>query len=86
MKRSWKGIVVGGVVGFVFSLGLMKFGTSESVFRLPLTLALKVVCPPIGICGDIMGLAIFAVFFTIIFYSLVGAGIGMLIERWKGEK
>jgi len=83
MKRVWKGVVVGGVLGFVFANFLMKFGSSEGIFRMPLTLALKVVCPSTYSCSDIMGFAMFAIVFTLIFYSLVGIGIGVLVARWK---
>jgi NADH:ubiquinone oxidoreductase subunit K len=83
MKGVWKGVVVGGIVGFVFGLMLIKFASSESIFRIPLTLALKVVCPSTYSCSDVMGFVMFTILFTVVFYTLVGVGIGILVARWR---
>ena len=83
MKRVWKGVIIGGVVGFVFSLLLMKFGSSESIFRIPLTLVLKVVSQFEGWGSDVLGFVIFGVFFITIFYTLVGIIVGALVVRLR---
>jgi hypothetical protein len=84
MKRVWKGVIVGGVVGVLFGLLLIKFASSESIFRIPLKLVLKVVCPSAYSCTDIIGFAMFVIIFTLVFYGLVGGVIGALIARWRG--
>lgn len=85
MRKVWKGALIGGILGFILSLLLIKFGSSESVFHKPLDIILKLICNS-SQCSDVTGFVMFSIFFTIIFYILVGVLIGVLIMRLVYKK
>ena len=85
MKKVWKGALIGGIVGLILSLFLIKFGSSESIFHQPLDVFLNFICK-LSTCSDVTGFILFSIIFTIIFYTLIGVLVGIIVTRFIYKK